>query len=148
MSEARGHLHQTKLNEKFEKENMTMDAKIYFIHGDTYLDHIDDKLDMYGLLTELVRSVRSNLEAGETAQALRTLCAYEHKAHELYEDWCIPDEYTESGDPDDLEQLMEDDLIPADDDDDEDDDSAAVRILRPLAKMAENAQKILAVAHP
>ena len=60
-----------------------MDNKIYLIHEDDYLNHIDGKLDMYELLTELVRAVRGNLEAGETAQAMRTLCAYENKAHEV-----------------------------------------------------------------
>ena len=128
-----------------------METKIFFIHGDTYLDHIDDKLDMYGLLAELARSVRKNLEDGETAQALRTLCSYENKANEMYEEWRIPDEYAESGDPDDLAQLMEDELLPVDDEDEgtaEDDDeskSAFVRLLRALANITDNAEDILSV---
>lgn len=95
-----------------------MDKELYLIHLDDYLDHIDGKLDMYDLLLELVRSLRSDLNAGEFSQAMRTLCSYEQKAHEMYEDWCIPDEYAKSGDPDDLSQLMEDELLPADDGED------------------------------
>ena len=83
-----------------------MDNEIYLIHLDDYLSHIDGKLEMYDLLLELVRSVRKDLEAGEPSQAMRTLCAYEQQAHELYESWDISDAYAESGTPDDLGQLM------------------------------------------
>ena len=118
--------------------------KIYLIHENDYLEHIDNKLDMYELLTELVRSVRSDLEAGETARAMRTLCAYENQAHEMYEDWCIPDEYAESGDPDDLAQMMEDELLPADDED-EDGEYAAIRLLRTMSKMTDNIKAVMEI---
>ena len=126
-----------------------METKIFFIHGDTYLDHIDDKLDMYGLLVELARSVRKNLEDGETAQAMRTLCSYENKANEMYEEWRIPDEYAESGDPDDLAQLMEDELLPADDEGvkaaGDESESAVVRLLRAVVSMTDSAETIMSV---
>ena len=121
-----------------------MNDKLYLIHENDYLDHIDNKLDMYDLLTELVRSVRSDLEAGETVRAMRTLCAYENQAHEMYEDWCIPDEYAESGDPDDLAQMMEDELLPADDED-EDGGSAALRLLRIMARITDNLEAVLKI---
>lgn len=126
-----------------------MDNEIYLIHLDDYLDHIDGKLEMYELLLELVRSLRHDLEAVEDAQALRTLCAYEQKAHEVYENWGIPDSYTESGDPDDLAQLMEDELLPAGDEDTGEDDekSAAVRLLRAVGQLTESTRNVLAVAN-
>ena len=130
-----------------------MDKELYLIHLDDYLDHIDGKLEMYGLLLELVRSLRKDLEAVEDAQALRTLCAYEQKAHEMYENWGIPDSYTESGDPDDLGQLMEDELLPDDDsvyDDSMYDDgemSAACRLLRAVNGLTESTRAILDVAN-
>jgi len=98
-----------------------MDNELYLIHLDDYLSHIDGKLDMYDLLLELVRSVRKDLEAGEPSQAMRTLCGYEQQAHEMYEGWDISDAYTDSGDPDDLAQLMEDELLPFDEMDPDDD---------------------------
>ncbi len=98
-----------------------MDNELYLIHLDDYLSHIDGKLDMYDLLLELVRSVRKDLEAGEPSQAMRTLCGYEQQAHEMYEGWDISDAYTDSGDPDDLAQLMEDELMPFDEMDPDDD---------------------------
>ena len=79
---------------------------------------IDDRAGC-ALLLELVRSVRKDLEAGEPSQAMRTLCAYEQQAHELYESWDISDAYAESGTPDDLAQLMEDELLPAWDEDED-----------------------------
>lgn len=97
-----------------------MDNELYLIHEDDYLDHIDDKLEMYSLLLETVRTLRADLTKGETAQAVRDLCACEQEAHTLFESWDIPDEYVESGDPDDLAQLMEAELLPADDEDTED----------------------------
>lgn len=126
-----------------------MDNEIYLIHLDDYLDHIDSKLEMYGLLLELVRSLRHDLEVVEDAQALRTLCAYEQKAHELFESWDIPDTYTESGDPDDLAQLMADELLPAGDEDTGEDDekSAAVRLLRAVGQLTESTRSVLAVAN-
>ena len=131
-----------------------MDKELYLIHLDDYLDHIDGKLEMYGLLLELVRSLRSDLEAVEDAQALRTLCAYEQKAHEMYENWGIPDSYTESGDPDDLGQLMEGELLPDDDDSVYDDSmyddgemSAACRLLRAVNGLTESTRAILDVTN-
>ena len=86
-----------------------MDNELYLIHEDDYLRHIDHKLEMYHLLLELVRALRDDLAEGETARAVRDLCSYEQQAHILFEGWTIPDEYAESGDPDDLAQLMEED---------------------------------------
>ena len=126
-----------------------MDTKIYFIHRDAYLDHIDNKLEMYELLLELVRAARADLEAGETARAMRTLCAYENQANEMYEEWCIPDEYAESGNPDDLAQLMEDELLPADDEGvkaaGDESESAVVRLLRAVVSMTDSAETIMSV---
>ena len=124
-----------------------MDNEIYLIHLDDYLSHIDGKLEMYDLLLELVRSVRKDLEAGEPSQAIRTLCAYEQQAHELYESWDISDAYAESGAPDDLAQLMEDELLPADDGDDDGDMSAAGRLLRAAAQLTASTRTILGVAN-
>ena len=124
-----------------------MDNEIYLIHLDDYLSHIDGKLEMYDLLLELVRSVRKDLEAGEPSQAMRTLCAYEQQAHELYESWDISDAYAESGAPDDLAQLMEDELLPADDGDDDGDMSAAGRLLRAAVQLTASTRAILGVAN-
>lgn len=131
-----------------------MDNELYLIHLDDYLNHIDHKLEMDDLLLELVDALRKDLAGGETSQAVRTLCRYEQQAHEMFEAWSIPDEYAESGDPDDLSQLMEDELLPAwdeDEDDDmeddgmDDDSSATVHLLRAVGQVNRGTAKILEV---
>lgn len=109
-----------------------MDNELYLIHEDDYLRHIDHKLEMYHLLLELVRALRDDLAEGETARAVRDLCSYEQQAHILFECWTIPDEYAESGDPDDLAQLMEEELLPAGDGEEDSEDNGEGRSLSEL----------------
>ena len=115
-----------------------MDNELYLIHEDDYLRHIDHKLEMYHLLLELVRALRDDLAEGETARAVRDLCSYEQQAHILFEGWTIPDEYAESGDPDDLAQLMEEELLPAGDgEEDSEDDGEGKSLSELLLRTAE-----------
>ena len=115
-----------------------MDNELYLIHEDDYLRHIDHKLEMYHLLLELVRAMRDDLAEGETARAVRDLCSYEQQAHILFEGWTIPDEYAESGDPDDLAQLMEEELLPAGDgEEDSEDDGEGKSLSELLLRTAE-----------
>ena len=109
-----------------------MDNELYLIHEDDYLRHIDHKLEMYHLLLELVRALRDDLAEGETARAVRDLCSYEQQAHILFEGWTIPDEYAESGDPDDLAQLMEEELLPAGDGEEDSEDNGEGKSLSEL----------------
>lgn len=109
-----------------------MDNELYLIHEDDYLRHIDHKLEMYYLLLELVRALRDDLAEGETARAVRDLCSYEQQAHILFEGWIIPDEYAESGDPDDLAQLMEEELLPAGDGEEDREDNGEGKSLSEL----------------
>ena len=115
-----------------------MDNELYLIHEDDYLRHIDHKLEMYDLVLELVRTLREDLAEGETARAVRDLCSYEQQAHILFEGWTIPDEYAESGDPDDLAQLMEEELLPAGDgEEDSEDDGEGKSLSALLLRTAE-----------
>lgn len=115
-----------------------MDNELYLIHEDDYLRHIDHKLEMYHLLLELVRALRDDLAEGETARAVRDLCSYEQQAHILFKGWTIPDEYAESGDPDDLAQLMEEELLPAGDgEEDSEDDGEGKPLSELLLRTAE-----------
>lgn len=115
-----------------------MSNKLYLIHEDDYLRHIDHKLEMYKLLLELVQTLREDLAEGETARAVRDLCSFEQDAHILFECWTIPDEYVESWDPDDLAQLMEKELLPADDEDTEDEENGEGKPLSRLLLEAAN----------
>ena len=89
-------------------------------------------------MLELVRTLREDLAEGETARAVRDLCSYEQQAHILFEGWTIPDEYAESGDPDDLAQLMEEELLPAGDgEEDSEDDGEGKSLSELLLRTAE-----------
>ena len=115
-----------------------MDNELYLIHEDDYLRHIDHKLEMYDLVLELVRTLREDLAEGETARAVRDLCSYEQQAHILFEGWTIPDEYAESGDPDDQAQQMEEELLPAGDgEEDSEDDGEGKSLSELLLRTAE-----------
>lgn len=132
-----------------------MDKELHIIHLDDYLNHIDNKLEMYELLLEMVRALRSDLENGECAQAVRTLCGYEQQAHEMFEAWGIPDEFVQTGEPHHLAQLMEDELLPCDDEgehrdgddysDDAEDTLLSVQLLRVAAMLSDGASHVLEV---
>ena len=127
-----------------------MDNKLYLIHEDDYLRHIDQKLEMYDLVLELVRTLRDDLAEGETARAVRDLCSYEQDAHIMFECWTIPDAYVESlGDTAYLSRLMEKELLPADDEDDEEEydeeeDGEDASDGKPLSRLLLEAANMLA----
>lgn len=122
-----------------------MDNKLYLIHEDDYLRHIDQKLEMYKLVLELVRTLRDDLAEDETARAVRDLCSYEQDAHIMFECWTIPDAYVESlGDTAYLSRLMERELLPADDEDDEDADDDGGKPLSGL--LLETAKLMTSIA--
>lgn len=105
-----------------------MDTKLYLIHGDDYIGHINGQIEMYDLLLTLVRDARDLLLEGKQAALLRTLTGFEHRANEEFRRWCIPDAYLLSGDPEDLGGLMSAELLEADD---EDGCPASERMLHP-----------------
>ncbi len=89
-----------------------MDTELYLIHGDDYLSHIDDKVDIYDLLTSMAREAREQIATGHYAAALRVLAKYEKEAIEVFETWGIPESYLETGDEEELAELMENELLP------------------------------------
>ncbi len=93
-----------------------MDTKLYLIHGDDYIGHINGQINMYDLLLTLVRDARELLLDGEQAALLRTLAKFEHRANEEYRRWRISDAYLLSRDPEDLGELMSAELLEADED--------------------------------
>ncbi len=93
-----------------------MDTKLYLIHGDDYIGHINGQINMYDLLLTLVRDARELLLNGEQAALLRTLTGFEHRANEEYRRWRISDAYLLSRDPEDLGELMSAELLEADED--------------------------------
>ncbi len=89
-----------------------MDTELYLIHGDDYLSHIDDKVEMYGFLTALVREAREQAVIGSPSSVLCVLAKYEKEAIEVFDTWGIPESYLETGDEGELAELMENELLP------------------------------------
>jgi len=92
-----------------------MDSGLYLIHGDDYISHIDDKVEMFDFLLSMAREAREQLAIGRSPAALRVLAKYEKEAIEAFETWGIPESYIESGDEGELSELIENDLLPATD---------------------------------
>lgn len=88
-----------------------MDNNLFLIHDDDYINHIDDKVEMYDLLLTMARKVREQLAAGNTAAAMRVLSKYEQEAREAFSEWGIPDSYIDSGDEDELYELLSSELL-------------------------------------
>ena len=111
--------------------NGIMDSR--FIQQRDYLRHIEEQLDMYRLLQNFAGNIRQMAQEMEVPAFTRLATQYERRADKLFLSWNIPDAYLNSGDPDDLGELMENETYPAfdfgteddwesdDDDDDEED---------------------------
>ena len=77
----------------------------------TISPHIDDKVEMYDLLLTMARKAREQLASGNAAAAMRVLAKYEQEAREVFSEWDIPESYIESGDEDELYELLSDELL-------------------------------------
>ena len=88
-----------------------MDNNLFLIHDDDYIAHIDDKVEMYDLLLTMARKAREQLASGNAAGAMRVLAKYEQEAREAFSEWDIPESYIESGDEDELYELLSDELL-------------------------------------
>jgi len=87
------------------------DETMYLIHGEDYLTHIYEKVEMYLLLKQLISEVDeippcpANHDAKEMAIALRDI------SDNIFADWNIPESFLSDGDEDDLCDLMDSELF-------------------------------------
>ena len=87
------------------------DETMYLIHGEDYLTHIYEKVEMYLLLKQLISEVDeippcpANHDAKEMAMALRDI------SDNIFADWNIPESSLADGDEDDLCDLMDNELF-------------------------------------
>lgn len=103
--------------------------KIYLIHEDDYLRHIDEKLCLYKLIKQLAAYAESTNDIHKVCKLGAYANFVESRADELFESWGIPEVYMTHGDTDHLVELMDNELLPLEeaglalDDDDEDEAS-------------------------
>ena len=91
--------------------NGIMDSRL--IQQRDYLRHIEEQLDMYRLLQDFAANTRLLAQGMEVPAFTRLATQYENRADKLFLSWNIPDAYLNSGDPDDLGELMENETYPA-----------------------------------
>lgn len=95
--------------------------KIYLIAEDTYHQHIDQEVHLYGLLHQLAFMAGKVKDAEDMENFQDTAIRYGEIADELFENWNIPGRYLVYGDKADLASLKEKELKPAEFEDTEDD---------------------------
>ena len=83
---------------------------LYLIHEDTYLYHINEKVQMYSMLKQLIHRVK-NLPSNRGSKDLTRMAAFfERHSEEMFKEWNIPGSYLILGDEADLEHLMNEEL--------------------------------------
>lgn len=88
-----------------------MNHKMYLVHEDHYLKHLEDKIKMYRLLRQLVQTIRTVPINRGTRLLTDVTNRLESIADRHFESWNIPNEYMVTGNPDWLRQKMAYELV-------------------------------------
>ncbi len=88
---------------------------LYLIHLDDYIQHIDDKLELYAMLRQLEAAIGKLPECQSTREVRERMAAFSPKIKELWDCWNIPARYLVSGELDDLHDVMDDELMEPED---------------------------------
>ena len=92
-----------------------MSNKMYLIHGEDYLGHINDKVHLYSMLKQLNHMI-ARLPNNRGSKELSMLAArYDEIAEEMFRSWGIPKTYLVFRNNEDLAELMENELIAPED---------------------------------
>lgn len=85
--------------------------ELYLIHKEDYIRHIDEKLELYAMLRQIISVINKMPNCDAARDAKKTAAVYTEKCDSLFESWDIPKRYLVVGDTDDLRELMENELI-------------------------------------
>ena len=91
-----------------------MNHKMYLVHEDHYLKHLEDKIKMYRLLRQLVQTIRTVPVNRGTRLLTEVTCRLEALADNQFKSWNIPNEYMVTGNPDWLRKKMALELVSPD----------------------------------
>lgn len=89
--------------------------ELYLIQEEDYLRHIDEKLELYAMLCQLIQTIRRQPACPPNAVSHYTAEIYAQKCDQLFNSWGIPESYMVTGDTDELIDLMENELIAPED---------------------------------
>ena len=85
--------------------------ELHLIHKEDYIRHIDEKLELYAMLRQIISAVNKIPTCDAARDAKKSAAVYAGKCDSLFESWGIPNRYLVVGDTDDLRELMENELI-------------------------------------
>ena len=89
-----------------EKENL------YLIHGEDYLRHIEEKLELLWMATILMHYIKNGAEKdGYLDLVRRSTLDFDERCEEMFSSWGMALNYLKSRDLADLSDLIENDLI-------------------------------------
>ena len=89
-----------------EKENL------YLIHGEDYLRHIEEKLELFWMATILMHYIKNGAEKdGYLDLVRRSTLDFDERCEEMFSSWGMALNYLKSHDLADLSDLIENDLI-------------------------------------
>ena len=89
-----------------EKENL------YLIHGEDYLRHIEEKLELLWMATILMHYIKNGAEKDSYLDLVRrSTLDFDERCEEMFSSWGMALNYLKSHDLADLSDLIENDLI-------------------------------------
>jgi len=92
-----------------------MNNKVYLIHEDDYIKHIEEKAVLYSMLKQIACRVTKLPSNRGNKKLSATTARAEAIADKMFRSWGIPASYLYTGDSDMLAVLMENELIEPED---------------------------------
>lgn len=88
-----------------------MENKMYLIHEEDYIKHINEKMQLYSFVKQLTHHIGKMKPTCENENLIKMAQYYDTAAEELFSSWGIPVSYLVFGSKNDLTELMENELI-------------------------------------
>lgn len=92
-----------------------MNNKVYLIHEEDYIRHIDEKVMLYSFVKQLTHHIGRMKPTRANANLIKTAKCYDTAAENLFNSWGIPKSYLVFDDKEALAELMENELIAPED---------------------------------
>ncbi len=132
-----------------------MNNKVYLIHEEDYIKHIDEKVMLYSFVKQLAHCIGRMKTTGADDDFIKMAECYGATAENLFNSWGIPKSYVTLDNKDDLAPLMENELIapedagyyPCDEDDESDENDDLVKMIESLSSVIHGIIKENATVH-
>ena len=92
-----------------------MNNKVYLIHEEDYIKHINEKVMLYSFVKQFAHHIGKMKPTRANEAIMKMARTYDTIAENLFDSWGIPKSYMVFEDRDDLAELMENELIAPED---------------------------------